>query len=75
LTEFIISHKIKAVFVETSVGDVTVKSLVEGCERRNHKLAIGQALLSDSTGEPGTPEGNYVGTVRHNLKAIVDALR
>jgi len=75
LNEFIVERKIKAVFVETSVNDRNIKALVEGCEKRGHPVRIGGTLFSDSMGPSGTPEGTYVGMVRHNVKSIVDALR
>ena len=37
--------------------------------------AIGGELFSDAMGEPGTPKGTYEGMVRHNVDAIVKALR
>jgi zinc/manganese transport system substrate-binding protein len=32
------------------------------------------ALFGDSLGEPGTPEGTYLGALRHNTQVIVSAL-
>ena len=32
-------------------------------------------LFSDAMGQAGTPEGTYVGMVRHNVDTIVAALR
>lgn len=31
-------------------------------------------LLSDSMGAPGTPSGNYIGMMRHNVSTIAGAL-
>lgn len=75
LVDFIVSHKIKAVFIETSVSDRNVQNLVEGCKAKGHEVRIGGELFSDSMGKPGTPEGTYVGMVRHNVDVIAAALK
>jgi manganese/zinc/iron transport system substrate-binding protein len=75
LVDFLVERKIKAVFVETSVADQNVKSLLEGCAARGHTVTIGGTLFSDAMGDDGTPEGTYVGMVEHNVKTIVAALK
>ncbi|MCH7791054.1 MAG: zinc ABC transporter substrate-binding protein [Planctomycetes bacterium] len=75
LTNFIVEHKIKAIFVETSVPDDNVKQLIESCEKQNHKLVIGGKLFSDAMGKPGTTDGTYIGMIRRNFKTIVKALK
>lgn len=75
LVELLVSEEIPAVFVESSVSDRNVRALVEGCAARGHRLRIGGSLYSDAMGRPGTPEGTYVGMVRHNVRTIVEALR
>jgi manganese/zinc/iron transport system substrate-binding protein len=75
LVDFLVERKIKAVFVETSVADQNIKSLLEGCAARGHAVTIGGTLYSDAMGDEGTPEGTYEGMVRHNVRTIVEALR
>jgi manganese/zinc/iron transport system substrate-binding protein len=75
LVDFLVERKIKAVFVETSVANQNVKSLIEGCAAQNHTVTIGGELFSDAMGEEGTPDGTYEGMVRHNVKTIVKALK
>jgi len=75
LVEFLSQRKIKAVFVETSVSERNIRSLIEGCAARGHKVVIGGELYSDAMGEEGKPEGTYPGMVRHNVDTIVKALR
>jgi manganese/zinc/iron transport system substrate-binding protein len=75
LVDFLVQRKIKAVFVETSVSNQNIKSLIEGCAFQNHTITIGGELFSDAMGEEGTPEGTYEGMVRHNVKTIVSALK
>ena len=45
-----------------------------GYQRDGHTLRIGGELLSDALGAAGTPEGTYIGMVRHNAHAISSAL-
>jgi manganese/zinc/iron transport system substrate-binding protein len=75
LVDFLVERKIKAVFVETSVSDQNVRSLLEGCAARGHEIVIGGTLYSDAMGDEGTPEGAYEGMVRHNVDTIVKALK
>jgi manganese/zinc/iron transport system substrate-binding protein len=75
LVDFLVDRKIKAVFVETSVSDQNVRSLLEGCKARGHAVVIGGELFSDAMGKEGTPEGTYEGMVKHNVDTIVAALK
>jgi manganese/zinc/iron transport system substrate-binding protein len=75
LVKFIVDHKIKAVFAESSVPDDNIKQLIEGCAAKDHKLVLGGHLFSDAMGKPGTTEGTYEGMIRHNLDVIVKALK
>jgi manganese/zinc/iron transport system substrate-binding protein len=75
LVELLVDRKIKAVFVESSVPERNVRNLIQGCAARGHEVVKGGELFSDAMGEPGTPEGTYLGMVRHNLRTIVEALK
>lgn len=75
LAHFIQERKIKAVFVETSVPEKSIRSLIEGCRERNWEVALGGSLYSDALGAEGTPEGTYIGMVKANVSTIVRALR
>jgi manganese/zinc/iron transport system substrate-binding protein len=75
LVDFLVSRKIKAVFIETSVSDQNIRSLLEGCAARGHAVVIGGELFSDAMGQTGTAEGTYEGMVRHNVDTIVKALQ
>jgi len=74
LVNFIVANEIKAVFVETSVPKRAINAVVEGCKKSGFDVKIGGNLYSDAMGEDGTPEGTYVGMVRHNVNTIVEAL-
>jgi manganese/zinc/iron transport system substrate-binding protein len=75
LVDFLVKRNIKAVFVETSVPERNIRSLIEGCKSRNHTVKIGGELFSDAMGKPGTPKGTYVGMIHHNVETIVEALK
>lgn len=74
LTRLIVERKIPAVFVETSVPGRYIEALQESVRARGLDVAIGGNLYSDAMGNPGTPEGTYIGMVRHNIDTIVSAL-
>ncbi|MBI2423281.1 MAG: zinc ABC transporter substrate-binding protein [Candidatus Hydrogenedentes bacterium] len=75
LVDVLVARKIKAVFVESSVSPRSIEALLEGARAKGHDVKIGGQLFSDAMGEPGTPEGTYIGMVRHNIDTIVEALK
>ncbi|MBX3356945.1 MAG: zinc ABC transporter substrate-binding protein [Phycisphaeraceae bacterium] len=74
LVDMLVKDRIPAVFVESSVPRKTIEALVEGARARGHNVKIGGELFSDAMGPSGTPEGTYIGMVRHNVDVIVAAL-
>ncbi len=75
LVSFVSDRGIKAVFVESSVSDRSLKAVIEGCAAKGHNVSIGATLYSDAMGEANTAEGTYLGMVRYNVKSIVNALK
>lgn len=75
LVDELVKRNIKAVFIESSVPKRSIEAVVEGAKAKNHNVTIGGQLFSDAMGEPGTPEGTYIGMVRHNVDTIVQALK
>ncbi|WP_340066784.1 metal ABC transporter solute-binding protein, Zn/Mn family [Ascidiimonas aurantiaca] len=75
LSDFIITHKIKAIFVESSVPRKTIEALQAAVRSKGHNVTIGGTLYSDALGNPGTPEGTYTGMFRYNVNTIVNALK
>lgn len=75
MVNFIISRKIKSVFVESSVSSKSLQAVVEGCKSKGYDIKIGGSLYSDAMGLKGTADGTYKGMLRHNTKTIVDALK
>lgn len=75
LVDVLTQRKIKAVFVESSISDRSIKAVVEGAKAKGHTVAIGGQLYSDAMGAEGTPDGTYIGMVRANVNTIVGALK
>lgn len=74
LADFIAQRKIRAIFVESSVSPRTIEAVQAAVQARGFNVRIGGQLFSDAMGNPGTPEGTYIGMVRHNIDTIVRAL-
>ncbi len=74
LVDYIVTRRIPAVFVESSVSDRSLKAVLAGVHQRGGNVQIGGNLFSDAMGAPGTPEGTYVGMIKHNVNIIVEAL-
>lgn len=75
LADLIASRGVKAIFVETSVPKATIEALQKAVASRGKQVTIGGSLFSDAMGSPDTPEGTYVGMVRHNIDTLTEALK
>ncbi len=74
LVDRLVTQKIPAIFVESSVSDKNVRAIIEGAQNRGWKVSIGGTLFSDAMGAPGTYEGTYIGMIDHNVTTIARAL-
>lgn len=73
--KILVARKIPAVFVESAVAPRTVQALVEPCRTAGHDLQVPeQELYADALGPAETEDSTYAGMIRHNVKAIVEAL-
>lgn len=72
--ETISSAGVPAVFVETTINPRTVEAVLAAAERLGSAAELGGSLYADAMGEPGTPDGTYLGMLRANTVAIVAAL-
>ena len=62
----------KAIFSESSLPPKSAQAIAQ---QAGVEVVGGEdALFGDSLGEPGTPEGTYLGAERHNTQVIVSAL-
>ncbi len=74
LATFIADRQIPAIFIESSVAVRNVEALQAAVASKGFDVVIGGELFSDAMGDPATPEGSYIGMVRHNIDTIVSAL-
>ncbi len=74
LVQFIVERRIPAMFVETSVPRRSIEAVQAAVEAKGFSVEIGGQLFSDAMGASGTPEGTYLGMVRHNIDTIVASL-
>lgn len=74
LVRLIVDRKVPAVFVESSVSDKSIRSLMEGAQRHGFDVQLGGELFTDSTGPEGEETGTYEGMMRHNFRTITNAL-
>ncbi len=74
LVDLIVSRKVPAVFVESSVSRRSIEAIVEGARSRGYDLKIGGELYSDAMGKKGTYEGTYIGMLDHNITVVTRAL-
>ena len=74
LVDVIVSRKIPAVFIESSVPPRSVEALIEGAKARGHDVAIGGELFTDAMGPTGTYEGTWPGMIDHDVTTVTRAL-
>jgi manganese/zinc/iron transport system substrate-binding protein len=73
--DFLVQHKIKAVFVESATAPQIVKALIEPCRQAGHEVKIGGELYADALGSPESGADNYLGMIKANIDTIVAALK
>jgi manganese/zinc/iron transport system substrate-binding protein len=74
LAGYIVKHKIKAVFTESSVPVKTIEALLAGCGAAGFDAGIGGTLYSDSLGDENGDCETYIKTFKSNIDTIIDAL-
>lgn len=74
LADLLAERQIPAIFVESSIPPATIEAVQAATQSRGWDVQIGGELFSDAMGAAGTPEGTYIGMVRHNVSTIVEAL-
>lgn len=71
----IATRQVRTVFVESSVPRQTIEAVLAAARRQGREAGIGGQLYGDNAGERGSPQGSYVGALRHNVDLIADGLR
>jgi manganese/zinc/iron transport system substrate-binding protein len=75
LADIVAERNVPAIFIETTISPRTIEAVQEAVRAETgREVNIGGELYSDAMGEPGTPEGTYIGMMRHNTDTIVSAL-
>lgn len=74
IIETLVSKKISAVFIESTVSDKNIRALLEGAGVQGHRVKIGGSLFSDAMGAAGSYEGTYIGMLDHNATIITRGL-
>lgn len=74
LTDFIVQRNIPSIFVENSVSEKNINSVIEGCRSKGLNLTIGGTLYSDGLGDSQSGANTYVKMIKHNTQTIVRAL-
>jgi manganese/zinc/iron transport system substrate-binding protein len=76
VVNFLVAHKVKAVFVESAVAPKLVEALVEPCARAGHIVHIPEKeLYADALGSAESGAGTYLGMIKANVDTIVEALK
>jgi manganese/zinc/iron transport system substrate-binding protein len=75
MKDVIKQRDVKAVFVEASVSDRSIKSLIAGLKAEGHDLKLGGRLYSDALSDNKTEANTYIGMMRSNTITLVEALK
>ena len=74
MVDLVISRKIKAVFVETSISSRSIEAVIAGCKDRGFNVIEGGTLYSDALGGKSSGADTYIGMVKFNVTTIKKAL-
>jgi manganese/zinc/iron transport system substrate-binding protein len=74
LVDAIVTHRIPAVFIESTLSEKNIRAVMEGTASRGFEVKLGGMLFADSMGKAGTPEGTYIGMIEHNVTTITQSL-
>jgi manganese/zinc/iron transport system substrate-binding protein len=74
LVDLLVTRKVPAVFVESSVNAANLEAVLNGARSRGWNVRTGGTLFSDAMGAEGTYEGTYIGMFDHNVTTITRAL-
>lgn len=75
LVDYIVRHKVKALFVEHSVSPKAIRTVIESCRRKGHRVRIGGTLYSDALGDAGSPGSTYLRMLDHNVHTLIKGLK
>ena len=77
--DFIVAHKIKAIFAESTTDPARMEKLKESCAARGFAVEVvsggNEELYSDSLAPKGEDGDSYITMVEHNVKLIAAHLK
>lgn len=74
LVHYLITHKVPALFVESSIPQRTLEAVQQAAAAQGHTVTIGGELLSDALGDADSATDSYSAMMKHNVDTIVAAL-
>jgi len=74
LTDFIVSRNIPSIFIENSVSEKNINSVIEGCEAKGLNIKIKGPLYSDGLGDEKSGADTYIKMIKKNTNTIVSGL-
>ncbi|MGB8468000.1 MAG: zinc ABC transporter substrate-binding protein [Candidatus Babeliales bacterium] len=74
LAEYVVTHKIKAIFVESSIAPRTLEAVQYAVTARGWSVTFGGTLYSDALGDAQSGAATYEAMIRHNVNTMVSAL-
>lgn len=75
LVNFIVDHKVKALFVEHSVSPKAINTVIESCQRKGHRVNVGGTLYSDALGDADSAGSTYLRMLQHNVYTLIKGLK
>ena len=75
LIDFIYNNKVKAIFVESTTPHKNIETVRESLKVKGFEVKIGEELYSDSLSDEKGNADTYIKMYKHNVNAIVEALK
>lgn len=77
--DFIVAHKVKAIFAESTTDPARMEKLKEACKAKGFDVKVvsgeGNELFSDSLAPEGQSGDTYIDMYKHNVKLITENLK
>lgn len=74
LAKMVVNFGSLSIFTESTIPADGVEAIVSAAATKGFEISIGGELYSDAMGDPGRPQGNYIGMIQSNVQTIVLAL-
>ena len=71
----IIKNDIPTIFIESSVPVRQINAVKAAVRAKGNNVEVGEPLFTDAMGSADTPEGTYIGMIKHNVISIVNGLK